>query len=119
LNDEAEKLLQYRDEVSVELARRMERVRKLEQDIASQAFLLEAADRGRRVLTGDTTRALVQASYRARLKREIVRLERERAEAVEDVARAEQRLRQVDSEIEELEGIEEGDETDVSAQEGD
>lgn len=102
MNEELEKLLQYREDVVAELSRRVERLKKIDRELASQQLMIESAGQTRHILSGDTSRTLVQAAYRAKLRKALEELQASRGEAAEDVGRAEQRLREVDEEIEAL-----------------
>ena len=97
--DEEARLLEYRKQVTAELSRRSDRVRAIEQEIASRSLVLEESQRHRSVLTGDSQRLLAQESYRASVRKAIERLKGERAEAREDLKRAQDRLEQVDADL--------------------
>jgi chromosome segregation ATPase len=97
--DEEARLLEYRKQVTAELSRRSDRVRAIEQEIASRSLVLEESQRHRSVLTGDSQRLLAQESYRASVRKVIERLKGERAEAREDLKRAQDRLEQVDADL--------------------
>ena len=99
MSDDGEDLGEYREKVVVELTRRSERVRRLEQEIASKSLQLEELQHRRQVIAGDTGRVLAQESYRAVVSRAIVRLKRERVEALDELQVARRRLEQVDAEI--------------------
>jgi uncharacterized protein (DUF2236 family) len=101
--EEAEELESYRAQVAVELDRRIERVRRIDSEIAAVMFRLEALQSSGRVLAGNTARLLSQVSFREKMKKDREKLDRERAEAIEDVKRAQERLAQVDAEIAEKE----------------
>jgi len=100
VDDEREKLLEYRERVVSEYERRTERTRRLESEAAATEFLLNGEKQARRVLAGNTVDALGRAAYRARLERELKSLKSELNEAREELMRAEQRLREVDLELE-------------------
>ena len=98
-SDEEARLLEYRKQVTAELSRRGERVRAIEQEIASRSLVLEESQRHRMVLTGDSQRLLARESYRASVRKAIERLKGERTEAREDLKRAQDRLQQVDEDL--------------------
>ena len=98
-----EELSAYHLQVKIELDRRIERISRINSELAANDFRLKALDSSGRTLVGDTARILAQVSYRAKLKRDRVRHESELAEATEDMKRAEDRLFQVEAEIESAE----------------
>ena len=98
-----EELSAYHLQVKIELDRRIERISRINSELAANDFRLKALDSSGRTLVGDTARILAQVSYRAKLKRYRVRHESELAEATEDMKRAEDRLSQVEAEIESAE----------------
>jgi hypothetical protein len=98
-----EELETYRERVFQELTTRSARVKELDTALASNRYLLERADPAQGLRSGNTIRVLAGASHRARLTREREKLERQRREAVADLKRAEERLGDVDRELEELE----------------
>ncbi len=98
-----EELSAYHLQVKIELDRRIERISRINSELAANDFRLKALDSSGRTLVGDTARILAQVSYRAKLKRDRVRHESELAEATEDMKRAEDRLSQVEAEIESAE----------------
>lgn len=83
----------------------MERLKGVDGEIASTRYLIEQARSSRALRAGDTVRVLVRASQKARLLREQTRLEGVRAQIMEDVRRAEQRLEEVDSDLDALEDV--------------
>lgn len=97
--DDGEDLEEYRERVVAELSRRSDRVRRLEQELASKAHQLEDTQRRRQVIAGDTGRVLAQESYRAVLRKAIARLEVERREAMDELEMARRRLEQVEAEL--------------------
>ena len=101
--DSREELETYREQVFKELKTRALRVQEIDTAIASTRYLLETGSFSRGLRSGSTLRVIAGASHRARLKREHERLERQRREAVADLKRAEERLTDVDRELEELE----------------
>lgn len=98
-----EELSAYHLQVKIELDRRIERISRINSELAANDFRLKALESSGRTLVGDTARILAQVSYRAKLKRDRVRHESELAEATEDMKRAEDRLFQVEAEIESAE----------------
>ena len=104
-----EELDQYRDRVFQELRLRGERLKEIDGKLASVEYLIEATRSARTVISGDTVRVLSRASYKAKLSRDREALRRRRAEALEDLKRAETRLEEVDTELEELEESEGGE----------
>lgn len=111
-----EELETYREKVFDELKARTARLQEIDTAIASNRYLLERAGPSSGLRSGNTLRILAGASHKARLIREHERLERQRREAAADLKRAEERLADVDQELEELEmdvvgdGLMEGDE---------
>lgn len=98
-----EELQAYRERVFEELRTRMERLKGVDGEIASMRYLIEQTRSSRALRAGDTVRVLVRASQKARLLREHARLEGVRAQILEDVRRAEERLEEVDSDLDALE----------------
>lgn len=98
-----EELQAYRERVFEELRNRVERLKGIDGEIASIRYLVEQTRSSRALRAGDTVRVLVRASQKARLLREQARLEGVRAQIVEDVRRAEQRLSEVDRDLDVLE----------------
>lgn len=97
--DEHDDLESYRAQVAAELERRIERVRRIDGEISAADFRLESLRPAGRVPAGNTGRLLTQVALRDRIRREKLQLARERAEAVEDARRAQERLDQVDREL--------------------
>jgi chromosome segregation ATPase len=93
----------YRERVFQELKTRTARVQGLDTALASNRYLLDRADLAQGLRSGNTLRVLAGASHKARLTREREKLERQRREAAADLKRAEERLGDVDRELEELE----------------
>ena len=106
MEDSREELETYREKVFQELKARALRVKDIDTAIASNNYLLDTAGPGSGLRSGNTLHVLAGASHRARLKRERERLQRQRAEAMADLKRAEERLADVDRELEELEAKE-------------
>ena len=104
--DSREELELYREKVFQELKARALKVQDIDTAIASNQYLLEMANSSRGLRSGNTLRVIAGASHRAKLKREHERLERQRREAAADLKRAEDRLADVDRELEELEARE-------------
>ena len=98
-----EELEQYKERVFQELRLRGERVKELDTKLASIKYLIDGVRTSGALKSGDTVRVLTQASYRAKLRRDLDDLERKRREAFDDLKRAEVRLEDVMSELEELE----------------
>ncbi len=107
MENSREELEDYREKVFQELRTRAHRVKELDTAIASTRYLLDTAGPAVGLRSGNTLHALAGASHRARLKREEARLQRQRNEAIADLKRAEDRLADVDRELESLEGNEE------------
>lgn len=101
--DSRDELETYREKVFEELRARALRVQEIDTAIASNQYLIETVSSSRGLRSGNTLRVIAGASHRAKLKREHDRLERQRREAVADLKRAEERLADVDRELEELE----------------
>jgi chromosome segregation ATPase len=101
--DAKEELETYREKVFQELKARSLKVQELDTAIASNRYLLDMSTSSRGLRSGNTLRVIAGASHRAKLKREHERLERQRREAAADLKRAEERLADVDGELEELE----------------
>jgi seryl-tRNA synthetase len=97
-----EELELYRERVFEELKARTLRLQEIDTAIASNRYLLERAGPSGGLRSGNTPRILAGASHKARLLREHERLERQRREAAADLKRAEERLVDVDQELEEL-----------------
>lgn len=97
----------YREKVFEELKARVVRLQEIDTAIASNRYLIERAGPSGGLRSGNTARILAGASHKARLLREHERLERQRREAAADLKRAEERLVDVDQELEEL-GVGEG-----------
>ncbi len=93
----------YRERVFQELKTRTTRVQELDTALASNRYLLDRADLAQGLRSGNTLRVLAGASHKGRLTREREKLERQRREAAADLKRAEERLNDVDRELEELE----------------
>lgn len=93
----------YRERVFKELKTRTARVQELDTALASNRYLLDRADLAQGLRSGNTLRVLAGASHKGRLIREREKLERKRREAAADLKRAEERLTDVDRELEELE----------------
>lgn len=93
----------YRERVFQELKTRNARVQEIDSALASNRYLLDRADLAQGLRSGNTLRVLAGASHKARLTREREKLERQRREAAADLKRAEERLGDVDRELEELE----------------
>jgi hypothetical protein len=107
-----EELEQYRERVFQELRLRGERLKEIDGKLASVEYVIEATLSARTMISGDTARVLSRASYKAKLSKDREALRRRRAEALEDLKRAETRLEEVDTELEELEeseGVEAGE----------
>lgn len=104
--DSREELEIYREKVFQELKARALKVQEIDTAIASNHYLLEMASSSRGLRSGNTLRVIAGASHKAKLKREHERLERQRREAAADLKRAEDRLADVDRELEELEARE-------------
>jgi chromosome segregation ATPase len=98
-----EDLEAYREKVFEELKARTARLQEIDTAIASNRYLLERAGPSSGLRSGNTLRILAGASHKARLSREHERLERQRREAAADLKRAEERLADVDQELEEVE----------------
>jgi hypothetical protein len=98
-----EELEQYRERVFQELRLRGERLKEIDGKLASVEYVIEATLSARTMISGDTARVLSRASYKAKLSKDREALRRRRAEALEDLKRAETRLEEVDTELEELE----------------
>ncbi len=93
----------YRERVFQELKTRNARVQEIDSALASNRYLLDRADLAQGLRSGNTLRVLAGASHKARLTREREKLERQRREAAADLKRAEERLGDVDRELEEVE----------------
>ena len=93
----------YRERVFQELKTRNARVQEIDSALASNRYLLDRADLAQGLRSGNTLRVLAGASHKARLTREREKLERQRREAAADLKRAEERLGDVDRELQELE----------------
>ena len=104
--DSREELETYREKVFQELKARALKVQEIDTAIASNQYLLDMASSSRGLRSGNTLRVIAGASHRAKLKREHERLERQRRDAAADLKRAEERLADVDRELEELEARE-------------
>ncbi len=103
MEDSREELEAYRKRVFEELKARALKVQEIDTAIASNQYLLDLASSSRGLRSGNTLRVIAGASHKAKLKREHERLARQRREAAADLTRAEERLADVDRELEELE----------------
>ncbi len=92
----------YREKVFAELKVRTFRLQEIDTAIASNRYLLERVGPSSGLRSGNTLHVLAGASHKARLLREHARLERQRREAAADLKKAEERLADVDQELEEL-----------------
>lgn len=97
-----EELEAYREKVFEELKARAFKLQEIDTAIASNRYLLERSGPSRGLRSGNTLRVLAGASHKSRLLREHERLQRQRSEAAADLKRAEERLADVDQELEEL-----------------
>lgn len=97
---EREELEEYRRKVFDELCLRVEKLKLIEGAISSNAYLLDGALSSRALKAGDTTRVLASAARAAKLRRQGDLLGRQRAQAFEDLKRAEERLADIDRELE-------------------
>jgi hypothetical protein len=95
----------YREKVFEELKARTARLQAIDTAIASNRYLIERAGPSSGLRSGNTLRILAGASHKAQLLREHERLERQRREASADLKRAEDRLADVEQELEELEMV--------------
>ena len=95
----------YREKVFEELKARTARLQAIDTAIASNRYLIERAGPSSGLRSGNTLRILAGASHKAQLLREHERLERQRREAAADLKRAEDRLADVEQELEELEMV--------------
>ncbi len=98
----------YRDKVVQELQRRTEALRIVEGRLVEAQFELERASRGGRAISGATARIQIENAHRTRLRAALKKIEHERLEAKADLERAEKRLKEVDSRLDEL--VKEGQE---------
>ena len=104
VGSDEEELLEYREKVLAELERRANLLRELEQRVAELQGVLEATTRGRKVMVGGTARIQVEAAHRARVRQNLRGVHKEREVALNDLQKAETRLREVDIQLEELRG---------------
>ena len=98
-----EELEEYRGKVLDELRLRVEKLKVVESALSSTTYLLAEGGASRALRAGNTLRVLVGAARAARLRRQREALLRQRLQAVEDVRRAEERLKEVDRELNECE----------------
>ena len=102
MNDNEADLESYKAMVIAEIERRALRVQQLESEIARIQFAVEAASRNRKVSLAETARIQVEAAHRAKLRRDIKELEKERAIALGDLEKAQSRLQEIDERMEEM-----------------
>jgi hypothetical protein len=102
VGSEEQQLLEYREKVLAELERRANLLRDLEERVAELQGVLEAATKGRKVMAGETARIQVEAAHRARVRQSLQGVYKEREVAVNDLQKAETRLREVDIQLEEI-----------------
>lgn len=100
-----EELEQYRLKVVAELERRVLRMSELDNQIENARLALDVAGRARTTLGASTARNQIEAAHRARLRQALKDLEEERVQALSDVTRAEERLREVDGRIAALQSM--------------
>lgn len=89
----------YRAQVIGELERRLARLREIDSAVAAVEFRLGAMADSLRPSFGDTARLLAGVALQKKLRRDRESLLKKRLEAAEDVARAQERLGQVDAEL--------------------
>ncbi|MEY4669390.1 MAG: hypothetical protein RL518_2089 [Pseudomonadota bacterium] len=115
-----EELEAYREKVFEELKVRTQRLNEIDTAIASNQYLLQRAGPSQALRSGNTVKILAGASHKAGLTREHERLLRQRKDAVSDVKKAEERLSDVDHELEELAMVEtSGDSAGAGERKGD
>ena len=114
-----EELQQYRERVLQELRLRGERLKEIDGKLASLEYLIEKVRSARTGLSGDTVRMISRASYKSKLKRDREALRCGREEAFEDLKRAETRLEEVNTELEELEESAGGEAGELDNERGD
>lgn len=96
--------LEYdRERILEELKVRSDRVKEIDAALASNQYVLERSGPGAGLRSGSAVQILAGAARRNRLKAEHERLKSKRAEALEDLRRAEERLEQVDQELRAIE----------------
>lgn len=93
----------YRERVVSELERRMLVLRGIDLRLAQARHVFDTALKDSRSLRGNTARIQVQGAHRAKLRSDLKAMERERLEAKADLERAEARLKDVDTRLDELE----------------
>ncbi len=103
-SDDEQELLQYREKVIAELERRAIRLREIEQQISELQGVLEATGRGRRVMMGGAARIQVEAAHKAKLKQVLRGLYHDKEIALADLQKAETRLQDVETQLDELQG---------------
>jgi len=102
VGDSEVELRLYRERVLAELERRSAVVEDVNRRVAEAQFAVDRAMQASKVATASTARKQVESAHRAKLKESLKALERQRAEAVEDLERAESRLKEVDIKLDEL-----------------
>jgi hypothetical protein len=98
-------LLKYRDTVRELLKKRRELVEDLERQIGAIQMQLREVSVQRLVRSGDAQRVLEGNRRRSILAETLQKLNKQMTEARGEQDRAEERLRDVDSELQELQGV--------------
>lgn len=108
MGQERDELDEYRKKVFDELCLRVEKLKVIDGALTSTDYLLEGVHSSRALKAGDTTRVLASAARAGKLRRQRELLRKQRAQALEDLKRAEERLADIDRELEALErGVDE------------
>jgi hypothetical protein len=101
-DEELSRLQEYREQVVVELEKRREVVRAVELRISQCESVLDTVKRGRSVLLGDVASLRMKEATRRRNEMELRELRKVKEEAAADLARAQARLQDVESELQAL-----------------
>ncbi len=97
----------YREKIVGELERRMLVLQEVERRLASAQFTLSQSSNSLRTGSASTARRQVENAHRIKLRSAVRALEQERGEAMADLERAKERLREVEIRLDELSKVEE------------
>jgi hypothetical protein len=97
----------YREKIVAELERRMMVLQDVERRLVSAQFVLNQLGNSTRTVSSSTARRQVENAHRIKLRGAVKALEQEREDAKADLERAEGRLREVDSRLDELSKLQE------------
>lgn len=100
--DDVLELRLYRERVVVELERRIALLREVDQRCTAARFALEKALQTCGVRGSTTARKQVEHAHRVKLRADLKKVEREKAEAKVDMERARERLEEIDAKLDEV-----------------